>query len=334
MIRAAIYGATGYGGAELLRLLLAHPHVEVVQATSREAGRRLDEIHPGLRGLTELRLTESQPEGLAPDLDAVFLALPHGESGAIAPQVLKQCSDARVFDLAQDFRTGYEDEGWVYGQPELFREQLLAARRIACPGCFATAILLGTGPAIAAGFPLQRVIVDAKTGSSGSGAVPKPLTHHPARVGTIKAYKVFDHQHEIEIEASWKRLRDQMPDDERPAGSPILHFVPQSAANVRGIYACCYLMPASRGALDLQGTYEAFYEDARFVQVVDAPPNVLDVRGTNNAAIYIKEDNGVGLVISAIDNLCRGAAGQAVQAMNLVFEFEEDAGLRLAALNP
>ncbi len=325
MIKAAIYGATGYGGAELLRLLLAHPQVDLRQATSREAGRRVDVVHPGLRGLTELTLERSAPETLRPDLDAVFVALPHGESSGVMSAILERCPDARIFDLAQDFRTGAEDDGWVYGSPELFRSQIVEARRVACPGCFATAILLGTAPAVHADLPLRNVIVDAKTGSSGSGANPKTLTHHPTRVGTIKAYKVFTHQHETEILAAWRRLGD--------AQHPPLAFVPQSTANVRGIYACCYLVHEG-AAPDITELYQRFYDTCRFVHVLDEAPNVIDTRGTNNALLYLQECGDVTLVISAIDNLCRGAAGQAVQCMNLAFGFEEDAGLRLAALNP
>ncbi|MBI5866251.1 MAG: N-acetyl-gamma-glutamyl-phosphate reductase, partial [Planctomycetes bacterium] len=150
-LKVGVYGASGYGGVELLRLLCGHPDAAVVQATSREPGRRVDEIHPGLRGLCDLTLSPSRPDALDPGLDAVFFALPHGESAAVAGEVISRCPDARLFDLAQDFRTGHEAGGWVYGQPELFRDEITKARRVACPGCFATSILLGTGPALAAG---------------------------------------------------------------------------------------------------------------------------------------------------------------------------------------
>lgn len=326
MIRAAIYGATGYGGAELLRLLLGHPEVDVVQATSREPDRRVDRVHPGLRGLTELTLSPSDPAALDPSVDAVFLGLPHGDSASIMDAICERCPRARIFDLSQDFRTGADDQGWVYGLPELFRDDILRARRVACPGCFATAILLGTAPAIAAKLPLTRIIVDAKTGSSGSGAVAKPLTHHPTRVGTIKAYKVFAHQHEIEVKAAWTRLAGGV-------APPPLAFVPQSVANVRGIYACCYLLHDGAPA-DVAGEYERYYANARFVHFVDEIPNVIDTRGTNNGVVYVQPGDGVTLVLTAIDNLCRGASGQAVQCMNLAFDLPEDCGLRLGALVP
>ncbi len=327
MIRVAIYGASGYGGAELLRLLLSHPDVEVRQATSREAGRRVDSVHPGLRGLTDLVLVDSAPQSLEPDLDAVFLALPHGHSAQVAEQVAARCKNARLYDLAQDFRTGAELQGWVYGLPELFRDELQDARKVACPGCFATAVLLGTSPALCAKSRPRRIIVDAKTGSSGSGAAPQTGTHHPTRVGTLKAYKVFSHQHEAEIHAAWSRLA--------PASSPPpLSFVPLSTPAVRGVYACSYLVYDGEPRPDLGAHYRKFYAGSPFVRVLDQPPNVIDVRGTNNADLYLQDGDGVTVVISSVDNLVKGASGQAVQCMNLGFGLAEDRGLRLPALIP
>lgn len=327
MIRAAVYGASGYGGAELLRLLLQHPDVEVRQVTSREPGRRLDALHPGLRGLTDLALTPSDPDALDPTLDAVFLALPHGESTAAVPRIAARCPNARLYDLAQDFRTGHDAEGWVYGFPELNRDRLASATRVACPGCFATAILLATVPAIACGPAPLRVIVDAKTGSSGSGATPQGGTHHPARAATHRAYKVFAHQHEAEITAVWQALAS--------GGGPPLSLVPQSTPLVRGIYACCYLMyDNGERSADPVAWYLGFYGSSPFVRVVDEPPNVLDVRGTNNADLLVRQDGPVTLVIAAIDNLVRGAAGQAVQCLNLGFGLPEDRALRIPALVP
>ena len=327
MIKAAVYGASGYGGVELLRLLLQHPDVEVRQATSREDGRRVDVVHPGLRGLTDLVLVDSQPESLEPGLDAVFFALPHGASSDVVAAVAARCQHARLYDLAQDFRVGAEPEGWVYGLPELFRDRLADAKKVACPGCFATAILLGTAPALCVPPRPRRIIVDAKTGSSGSGATPKEGTHHPSRVGTLKAYKVFSHQHEAEIQDAWKRLA--------PAGEiPPVSFVPQSTPAVRGIYACSYLIYDDTPHGDTAETYRRFYQDSPFVRVLDEPPNVLDVRGTNNADIYVQDGDGVTVVISSVDNLVRGAAGQAVQCMNIGFHLPEDRGLKLSALIP
>jgi N-acetyl-gamma-glutamyl-phosphate reductase common form len=327
VIRVAVYGATGYGGAELLRLLVQHPDVQLAQATSREAGRRVDTLHPGLRGLTDLVTAPSAPDALDPALDAVCFALPHGCSAEIMEAVATRCPGARLYDLAQDFRTGCEAQGWVYGLPELFGDEIAAARRVACPGCFATAVLLATGPALRAGLVPRRIIVDAKTGSSGSGALPKPETHHPARTGTLRAYKVFSHQHEAEIHAAWGRLSGRH-------APPPLSFVPQSTPLVRGIYACCYLVyDEPRGPM-VEDAYRRFYAGSPFVRLTVEPPNVLDVRGTNNADLYVAADGQVVLVIAAIDNLVRGAAGQAVQCLNLGFGLPPERGLRLPALVP
>lgn len=327
MIRVGVYGGTGYGGAELLRLLSMHPEVEVAQVTSRDPGRPVTIVHPALRGLCDdLAFTASEPEALDADLDAVFLALPHGESGKIMDRVIARCPKARIYDLAQDFRTGWEPEGWVYGQPEFFREALRGARKVALPGCFATAILLATLPVLRAGLNPRRIIVDAKTGSSGSGASPKALTHHPIRVSTFKAYKVMSHQHEREIKATWGRVTTSRE-------LPTLTFVPQSTPLVRGIYACCYFI-FEEGLRPARPAYEEAYAGSPFVRLLDSPPNVHDVAGTNNADIFVKDDFGVTVAIAAIDNLVRGAAGQAVQCMNIGFGWDEACGLRLAALQP
>jgi N-acetyl-gamma-glutamyl-phosphate reductase len=328
MKRVAVYGASGYGGLESLRLLLSHPKVDVIQATSRKPGLRVDDIHPGLRGLTDLTLTESEPTALDSELDAVFLALPHGKSAPIMDSILEQCPKARIYDLSQDFRTGFEAEGWVYGFPELFGEQIAQSRKVACPGCFATSIALATLPALKSGHCPDNIIVDAKTGSSGSGATPKALTHHPIRVGTMKAYKVFSHQHEKEIKAAWQKVLG-------PGKSlPHFSFVPQSSPLVRGIYSCCYLVYPNDQDRGLADYYKDFYSESPFVRVHDSAPNILSIRGTNNADLFVQQNGSVTLVIAAIDNLVRGAAGQAVQCMNLGFGWPESTGLKLAALIP
>lgn len=328
MIRAGIVGGTGYGGAELLRLLSLHPEVEVCQVTSRDPGRQVTEVHPTLRGVCDgLAFTKTDPDALDPTLDAVFLALPHGESSKVMDAVIDRVKDARIYDLAQDYRTGWEPAGWVYGQPEFFREQIRTARRVALPGCFATAILLATLPMLRAGYDPRRIIVDAKTGSSGSGASPKKLTHHPIRVSTFKAYKVMSHQHETEIKATWGRVTTSR-------NLPTLTFVPQSTPLVRGIYACCYFVFEGEPPVSTRGAYEEAYAGSPFVRLVDAAPNVHDVAGTNNADLFVKDEFGVTLVISAIDNLVRGASGQAVQCMNLGFGLDEATGIRLPALQP
>lgn len=326
MIRVAVYGASGYGGLEACRLLLSHPKVDLVQVTSRSPGRRLDEVHPSLRGLTNLVLSGSEPGELDPNLDAVLLALPHGESKSAVPAIEARCPKARLIDLAQDFRVGAE--GWRYGLADIFRDGLEGAQKVACPGCFATSILLATLPALKAGLRPRQIIADSKTGSSGSGATPAALTHHPIRASTHKAYKVFKHQHEAEIKAAWAAVAPG-------ASLPHFAFVPQSSPLVRGIYSCCYLVFDSPQEAEkvAQATQDA-YADSPFVTVLAEPPNVIDVRGTNRAELYVDVSGPTALVIASIDNLVRGAAGQAVQCLNLAFDFAEDEGLRLAAWSP
>lgn len=328
MKRAAVFGATGYGGLELVRLLSAHPQVDCVQVTSREPGRRLDAVHPQLRGVCDLTLVASAAESLDPNLDMVFLALPHGQSGPIMAGIEARCPRAHIYDLAQDFRTGFEDRGWVYGLPEVFGEAIAKSKKVASPGCFATAINLATLPAMKAGLVPKQLIIDAKTGSSGSGVKAKAVTHHPERVSTFKAYKVFEHQHEREIKAAWSQVSEEQPH---------LTFVPQSTPLVRGIYACCYFI-FEDASESRQRAFESAYRDlfkaSSFVRVLDSVPNIAHVRGTNNADLYIDHNDNVTLVISAIDNLVRGASGQAVQSMNLGFSWPEDTGLRSAAWCP
>lgn len=328
MKKVAVFGASGYGGLEALRLLLSHPKVEVVQATSREPGRRVDAVHPGLRGLTDLVLSDSRPESLQPDLDVVFLALPHGKSGPLMDSIIERCPNAKIIDLAQDFRVGHDEEGWVYGFPEIFREEISKSDKIACPGCFATSIAMATLPALKAGHRPAHIIVDAKTGSSGSGTTAKALTHHPIRVSTMKAYKVFSHQHEREVKAAWQKVLGP------EVSLPQLSFVPQSSPLVRGIYSCVYLVFSEDTPRDLESVYRDFYQGSPFVRVLESAPNVAHIRGTNNGEVYVQKNGAVTLVIAAIDNLVRGAAGQAVQCMNIRFGWPENEGLRLAALVP
>ncbi len=328
--RVAIVGGSGYGAAELLRLLLPRPDVRVEAVLSRgEAGRPVAAVHKHVRGLTDLCDAASEPASLASDHDAVFLSVPHGEARKLAPAVRERCPGAVLIDLSQDFRT---DPGWVYGLTEHAREDVARARSIANPGCFATGLLLGVLPALASGLVPKQVIVDAKTGSSGSGAEPSEKTHHPERVSSFFAYKVFAHAHEAEVGAAMGRVPAV-----RQAGTPPppLAFVPQSAPLVRGIAASCYLVyPDAAPLAALRTAYDVAYARSPFVRIVDEPPNVRDVLGTNNADVFHAAKGSVALVLTAIDNLGKGMAGQAVQNMNVALGLPEDAGLRMAGLRP
>jgi len=341
ILKAAIFGGSGYGGAELIRILLSHPNAEIALVTGNEsAGRRIDEVHRNLLGFTDLVL-EPEAEGLAKldDVDVVFLALPHGKAMSLFPDLPK---DVKVIDLSGDFRLsdsdvfeqfyGFKHEamedqsGFVYGLTEVNREQIVSAERVSNPGCFATAVLLALHPAAGAGLLSEGAVVDAKTGSSGSGARAAANTHHPERAGSFYAYKPFRHQHLPEIEQSLGGSAGQ---------TGILTFMTHSLPVPRGIFASCYFnVPSGMDTEKLSGIYKEFYGESFFVRIVEGSPNINWVKMTNFCDIAVHADNGRAVVFSAIDNLVKGAAGQAVQNMNLMFGLPETAGLAVPGTNP
>jgi N-acetyl-gamma-glutamyl-phosphate reductase len=345
-LKVAIFGGSGYGGAELLRILLAHPHAEVALVTANEhAGKAVSDVHRNLLGLTDLRF-EKTPEGFEGlgGLDCVFLALPHGQALEIAPRLP---SGVKVVDLSGDFRLrdagafkehyGREHTAtelqreFVYGLTELNREAIRRARLVSNPGCFATATLLGLAPLAAAGALVGRVVVDAKTGSSGSGAKPAANTHHPQRSNSFYAYKPFTHQHVPEIEQT---LGD-VSGGRGWAGE--LVFMTHSLPVSRGIFASIYAEVGEENLMsaeDLAALYEGFYRGSFFVRLVKGSPDINWVKSSNFCDIGFAARGRQIAVFSAIDNLVKGAAGQAVQNMNLMFGLEEKAGLLLVGGNP
>jgi N-acetyl-gamma-glutamyl-phosphate reductase common form len=340
-LRVGILGGSGYGGSELLRILLVHPHAEVITVTANEhAGKPVGEVHRNLLGLTELNF-EKVPDDLnkLKELDCVFLALPHGQAMQIAPQLN---STSKVIDLSGDFRLQDKDEfaehygqehtafeaqaDFVYGLTETNREAIRGARLIANPGCFATSTLLGLAPLVANGVINGRVIVDAKTGSSGSGAKAAANTHHPQRMNSFYAYKPFTHQHVPEIEQELRRVGDWKTD---------LVFMTHSLPVSRGIFSSIYV--ETRDELSdeqLRSIFADFYRDAPFVRLVKGSPDINWVKTTNFCDLGFATRGRQIVVFSAIDNLVKGAAGQAVQNMNLMFGFDEKAGLMLVGTNP
>ncbi len=346
-IRVGIFGGSGYGGAELLRILLFHPAAEVALVTANEhAGRAVGEVHRNLFGLTGLRF-EKAPEDFErlSGLDCLFLALPHGQALEIAPRlptglkVIDLSGDFRLRDAAE-FREHYGREQtaaelqreFVYGLTEFNREAIRGARLVANPGCFATATLLGLGPLAASGALEGRVVVDAKTGSSGSGAKPAANTHHPQRSNSFYAYKPFTHQHLPEIEQALGALGGA--GGRRPGG---LVFMTHSLPVSRGIFASIYgelREGAEMTAEELAATYADFYRGSFFVRLVPGSPDITWVKTTNFCDIGFAARGRQVAVFSAIDNLVKGASGQAVQNMNLMFGLEEKAGLLLAGGNP
>lgn len=339
-IKIGIYGGSGYGGSELLRILLFHPNAEVVFVTGNEhAGKPVSEVHRNLTSLTDLRfvaITDDLSE--LGDIDVAFFGLPHGQALELVPRLP---SGVRAIDLSGDFRiddpaifeafykkkhAGDLQKRFVYGLTETNREAISGAEYIANPGCFATATALGLSPLIANNLVTGKLIVDAKTGSSGSGAKPAANTHHPQRVNSFYAYKPFTHQHVPEIE---QHLRSLGKLDE-----PLV-FMTHSLPVSRGIFATCYVeLERHLSTAELTGIFREFYQDAFFVRIVDGSPDINWVKNTNFCDISVHVSGRNAVVFSAIDNLVKGAAGQAVQNMNLMFGLEEKTGLVFSGSNP
>lgn len=341
---AVILGAAGYGGGELLRLLLGHPQTASVQAASRShGGKPLHSAHPGLRGFLD--------QGFLGEVDwtmlsvspqpVVFSAMPHGELARQLPALETQWKEAGLsdrlvlVDLSGDFRM--QDSaafakayGWnhpcpehlphfVYGCPEVHHQGLRGAQRIANPGCFATALNLALLPL--AGLTVPFVAASGATGSSGSGAHPQSGTHHPERAQDYRAYKVLNHQHRAEV---CELLASR--------GLPNLHlaFVPHSVPLVRGIYATVQL----EGPTDLASRFADFYRAAPFVRMVEGSPRVAAVLGSNMAELSVHSDGRSTAILVALDNLVKGMAGQAIQNLNLSLGLDERAGLWSPGLLP
>ena len=340
-IRVGIFGGSGYGGAELLRILLFHPHANIRFVTANEhAGKPVGDVHRNLQGLTDLVFSHA-PEDLESlgELDCVFLALPHGQALEIAPRLPL---NVKAVDLSGDFRLDSAEEfaahygrehtaielqrEFVYGLTELNREKIKQARLISNPGCFATATLLGLAPLVAGGVIGGSVVVDAKTGSSGSGAKPAANTHHPQRSNSFYAYKPFTHQHVPEIEQTLRSVGDWTSD---------LVFMTHSLPVSRGIFASIYAETKMElFADDVQALFARLYEDSFFIRLVKGSPDINWVKTTNFCDIGVAVRGRHLVVFTAIDNLVKGAAGQAVQNMNLMFGLDEKAGLLLPGSNP
>ena len=337
-IKVAILGGSGYGGSELLRILLFHPNVEIVFVTANEhAGKAVGDVHRNLLGLTDLTFVK-QPETFD-EVECVFLALPHGQAMSIVPNLPKQI---KAIDLSGDFRlrdqstfeqhykqphTAMDQQAeFVYGLTETNREAIRSARLIANPGCFATATLLGLAPLVAHDLLDGRVIVDAKTGSSGSGAKAAANTHHPQRMNSFYAYKPFTHQHVPEIEQELQHVGDWTNE---------LVFMTHSLPVARGIFASIYAeLKRALSAAELRAIFAHYYADSFFVRLVDGSPDINWVKTTNFCDLGFAARGKQIVIFSAIDNLVKGAAGQAVQNMNLMFGLEETTGLKLVGTNP
>jgi LysW-gamma-L-alpha-aminoadipyl-6-phosphate/LysW-L-glutamyl-5-phosphate reductase len=343
-MKVAVVGGAGYAAGELLRFLLQHPQVTECMVTSRsQAGKPVAAVHPALAPLLDARFAGESPADAARGKDVVFLALEHGESSRVAAEVF-QATPGLVIDLAADFRvqdpelyhTYYGSHSapdlvprFRYGLADVVGSQLRGASAIAIPGCFATAAQLALYPLARSGPEIQPSIF-AVTGSSGAGAQLKATTHHPLRAHNLFAYSVLGHRHEAEILESWRRWTG------RPEARTRL--LTHSGPFVRGIYLTLHaVLPDSfGGAATLGDWFHHAYQRKPFVRILDAPPELTHVIGTNYAYIHpAASGDGREIQISvAIDNLIKGAAGQAVQAMNLALGLDECAALKATAAFP
>ena len=324
-----ILGASGYGGGELLRWLSMHPVVASLRGTARShAGKPFHAQHPNLRGLVEGTF-EAEPDWTALAQSAhpvLFSALPHGELAKQWPafeaawNALGLADRLTVIDLSADFRL---DPAWVYGLVDWQPSRMQGAKRIANPGCFATALELALLPLVE--WRPAFVAVTAATGSSGSGAAPSDTTHHPTRANDFRAYKMLTHQHEAEVLRALATAGWAAP----------LSFVPQSAPMVRGIFAVAqFPLPAGIEVGALRAHFEGFYKDRFFIRMVDGSPRVTATTGSAFADIGVAARNGHGAVMVALDNLGKGMAAQAVQNLNLALGLPEWTGLKVAGAFP
>ncbi|WP_289645053.1 N-acetyl-gamma-glutamyl-phosphate reductase [Maribacter aestuarii] len=321
MIKAGIIGGSGYTGGELIRILLHHPAVAIdfVYSTTR-AGKAVTTAHPDLLGTTDLSFTGKVNH----DVDIVFLCLGHGNS----TKFLKEhpfSEDTKIIDLSNDFRlyadANFEGKQFIYGLPELNKSKIEAATYIANPGCFATAIQLALLPLAKARRLDGEVHINAITGSTGAGISPSSTSHFSWRNNNVSWYKPFTHQHLGEINESLRSLQKDSGD---------LFFLPTRGNFTRGILATAYTK--FKGSLEeASDLYQEFYADVVFTHIAEEPIYLKQVVNTNHCHVHLHKHHDTLLITSAIDNLLKGASGQAVQNMNLIFGLEEDLGLNLKA---
>ncbi len=345
MVKVGIYGGSGYTGQELLRLLIGHPDADIVAITSRKfKGIPVSEVYPAFAGMTDLRFMDSSPDQLGSSCDVVFLALPHGKAMAVAPTFVR--AGMKVIDLSADFRlkdrsvyeTWYGKHtasdllgGAVYGLPELYRDGVKGATLVANPGCYPTSIILGIAPLLKRGcIDPATVIADSKSGVSGAGRELQLGSLFCEVNEGFKAYKVGSHRHTPEIEQELSLLANR---------DLTVSFTPHLLPVTRGILSTIYATLSAQVSVDeILEFYQTFYAGERFVRICPAGtlPNTSSVRGSNFCDIGCVVDGRTGRVIiaSAIDNLVKGASGQAIQNMNIMCGLSEGAGLEQITVFP
>ena len=349
-MRIGIIGGSGYVGSELLRLLLMHPEVEVTMVTSRQsAGEFIFNVHPNLRGLTQLKFVPQDMAELQKNCDLIFTATPHGGSVNLVPKLLE--AGLKVIDMSADFRlknpADYETYyGWThahpemlnqaaYGLPELHREEIKKANLVACPGCEATAAILALAPIVKAGLvDKDKIVVDLKVGSSGGGSKPNLASHHPERFSGVRPYKVVGHRHIAEVEQELNALGSEQVK---------ISFTPHAVNMVRGILATIHSFPKQPiASKDLWKALRGMYGTEPFVRLVKyqkGPYQLPDPKitmGTNYCDVGFEIDEHANRLIlfSALDNMCKGAAGQGVQCLNIVMGIDETTGLKSTGFHP
>ncbi len=317
MIKVGIIGGAGYTAGELIRLLINHPDVEITFVnSSSNAGNLITDVHEGLYGETTMRFTDELP---LDEIDCLFFCTAHGDTKKFmeshtVPDTVK------IVDLSMDYRIKSPEHDFVYGLPELNRRQICSAKHIANPGCFATCIQLGVLPLAKHLMLNSDIHVNAITGSTGAGVKPSATSHFSWRNDNISIYKPFTHQHLAEIKQSFSQLQNSF--------DSAIRFIPVRGNFSRGIFATTYL-DCKVGIDEIRKIYEEYYSDHSFTFVVDKNPDLKQVVNTNKCLIYLQKYEDQLLVVSVIDNLLKGASGQAVHNMNLLFGLEETIGLHL-----
>lgn len=319
MIKAGIIGGAGYTAGELIRILINHPHVKLVFVNSTSnAGNKLSDVHSGLLGETDMLFTDQLPYN---DIDILFFCTAHGDTKKFLdtndiPDHLK------IIDLSTDYRKKSTDHNFIYGLPELNKDQIVKASRIANPGCFATAIQLALLPLAKANLLKTEIHVNAITGSTGAGVKPGATSHFSWRENNISVYKAFEHQHLSEIRQSLTQLQTNFDKD--------INFIPVRGNFTRGIFASIYLDFSDSEEAGIR-IFKEFYHNNPFVIVSDKNPDLKQVVNTNKCILFVEKHGSKLLILSCIDNLLKGASGQAVHNMNLMFNLPEKEGLHLKA---